>query len=158
MRGVAGRPGRSYHRRVGSRGPIVAIAAAASLAVPAGGAAAASACLKPAPAVSALIARGLRPSLHVEVARVAAVRGRGHFTSVLSSGVYFVSADLGKQGVATWAFSTGAYKTGHGAAFSVDRNARRVSVLGSLVSPQLLAGWGVGTRTKGYSASRACAG
>lgn len=135
----------------------MAFLAGASLALPAGGAAAGSVCLKPAASVQALVQRGLRPSLHVQVKRVAATRARGRFTSVLSSGVYFVSADLGKQGVATWAFSTTAYRTGHGAAFSVDRNARRVSVLGSLVSPQLLAGWGVGTRTKGYSASRACA-
>ena len=114
-------------------------------------------CLKPKATLVASLRGGLRPSAHATLLKVRATRAQGRFTSVLARGVYFVSADYGKRRVATWAVSTAAYSSGHGGVFSVDANARRISAFGSLISPELLASWGVSARTKGYAASRACA-
>ena len=142
---------------MGSRALLVI--ALLCLCVPAFGttrASSATACLRPKAVLASGLGRGLRPTAHVTLKKVAAVRGRGRFRNVVASGVYFVSANLGKQRIATWAVSPRAYSTGHGAIFAVDRNARRVSVFGSLISPQLLSSWGVNARTTGYSASRIC--
>ena len=139
---------------------VLLVVAVLFLCVPAVGttrASSATACARPKAVLTGGLARGLRPSAHVTLKKVAAVRGHGRFRNVVASGVYFVSANLGKQRIATWAVSLPAYATGHGAIFAVDRNARRVSVFGSLISPQLLSSWGVSARTTGYAASRSCA-
>jgi hypothetical protein len=149
-------PKRRYDRPVGSVRVILALGvAAASLVVPATAAPAAT-CVKASPLVVASLRHGLRPSAHATIGRTAAVRARGRFTNLLTGGIYFVSAPVGNGRVATWAVTTAAYRTGHGGVFAVDRNARKVSVLGALISPQLLASWGAGTHTHGYATSRAC--
>ena len=135
----------------------IALAALASVpALPAGAASAPAGCISPPAAASAALRHGLRPTAHVTLRGTTAVRAKGHFKSVLAGGVYFVSSRVGPNSVATWAFSAAAFKTGHGAVFSIDKNARRVSLLGSLVSPPVLAQWGVTTHTTGDESSRAC--
>jgi hypothetical protein len=47
-------------------------------------------------------------------------------------------------------------RTGGGVIFGVDSRARKVSTFGSLVTPQLIASWGVSVHADGYAASRAC--
>lgn len=133
---------------------LVLCATPAALASPA---AQTQTCLKPKAVLVASLRHGLRPAAHATLLKIRAVRAQGRFKSVLAGGVYFVSADYGKRRIATWAVSTSAYTSGHGGIFSVDANARHISAFGTLISPQLLASWGVSSRTKGYAASRTCA-
>jgi hypothetical protein len=137
---------------VGSRKAVAAVAALVAVAWPA----AAGACTAPPKALLASLRHGLKPSAHAQLRTVDAVRGRGRFKSVFAKGVWFVSGDVGGR-IATWAVSPDAFRTGHGAIFALDRTARTVSSFGVLVSPALIATWGVSTHTPGYAESRACA-
>jgi len=139
-------------RRVRSTAMLAAVFVAAGAA-----ANVAAASCDPAPqALVAIVRHGLRPAAHARLTTASLTRGQGRFRSVVASGVYFVSADVGRGRVATWAVTPSVVTSGQGGIFAVDRTARKVSRFGSLVPPALLATWGVSTHTRGYAASRAC--
>lgn len=136
---------------------VTAVVAAAGAASSTATSSPAARCLSPAPPLVKTLKSGLRPSAHARLVRVAAVRGQGAFSGVLKGGAYFVSANVGSKRMATWAVSTAAYRSGHGAILAVDGTARKVSRFGTLLSPELVASWGASPRSAGYRASRTCA-
>ena len=88
----------------------------------------------------------------------AAVRSRDSFRAGLrdlSSGLYFVSADVRPDpGLTTWAVAVPAFPTGRGLIFGIGPAARAVSVYGAGLNTRALGGT---EHSDGYSASRACA-
>jgi hypothetical protein len=81
-------------------------------------------------------------------------------------GTYFISANLGTRGIATWAASLFFLRGKEGSLgrislFAMSKTARAVSDPRSgfgaaIVPPGVLAGWGITTKTYGYAQSRAC--
>lgn len=74
----------------------------------------------------------------------------------LQEGVYFVSADVKPNpGIATWAVSAEAWRTGGGLIFGIDAAARAVTTFGVDVDPST---FGLDEGTEGYDESRNCVG
>src|SRR5215475_10126565 len=130
---------------------LTAVLVAAFVATDATADVAAASC-RPAPhALLATLRHGLQPTSHARLDSAFVTRGQGPFRGVVASGVYFVSADVGRARVATWAVTPSVLTSGQGGIFGVDMTARTVSRFGSLVSPALLAAWGVSTHARGYA-------
>ena len=111
----------------------------------------------PAPMVAALAA-GLKSKARGKLGRARAVRSSARITFPRSfaAGTYFVSAPVRGFGIATWAASAEAFRTGGGFITGVGPVARRVSVLGIDLPASTLRTWGLTERTDGYAASRRC--
>jgi hypothetical protein len=95
--------------------------------------------------------------VHVKSAR--AVKARGDFSAAppgFADGVYFISANLGAKGTATWAVNPEFLRTGGGLIFAIGKVARSVSDYGVDVRPDVLVGWGIRQTTYGYVQSRVC--
>jgi hypothetical protein len=81
-------------------------------------------------------------------------------------GTYFISANLGTRGIATWAASLFFLRGKEGSLgrislFAVSKTARAVADPNSgfaagILPPSVLAGWGIKKTTYGYAQSRAC--
>ncbi len=96
------------------------------------------------------------------------MKARGTFTAPfpLRGGVYFISANLGTRGIATWAASGFFFRGEEGplgriSLYAMSKTARAVSDPNSgfaagVFPPRVLAGWGITTKTYGYAQSRAC--
>jgi hypothetical protein len=97
------------------------------------------------------------------------VKARGTFTFPrsnvrrfpLSSGFYFISANLGTRGIATWVASLSFKRMTILWLIAMSKTARAVRDPGpgfaaAPVPPGVLAGWGITTKTYGYAQSRAC--
>ena len=122
--------------------------------------------------VRASVLKTLRAGLHAAVRpqlrSARAVKARGTFTGPFPGrgGVYFISANLGRRGVATWAASEFFVLGKEGSIgrltlFAISKTARAVSDprsgFGAAIPPQaLLVEWGVKPTTYGYAQSRAC--
>jgi hypothetical protein len=100
---------------------------------------------------------GLHRSVRVRSAR--AVKAQGDFSAAprgFAEGVYFLSANLGRKGVATCAVSARFFRGGGGLIFAMGKVARSVSDFGVDVCPDVVAGWGIRQTTPGYAQSRVC--
>jgi hypothetical protein len=80
-------------------------------------------------------------------------------------GTYFLSANLGTRGIATWATSLFFLRglegsLGRISLAAVSKTARAVSDphsgFAGILPPSVLAGWGIKKTTYGYAQSRAC--
>jgi hypothetical protein len=172
------RSGESLRRR-GSRVLVVLklVAVAAAVATIAAGASAETAsahpagaqCLQVRASVLNTIRDGLLPAVRPKLRSARAVKARGTFTGrgpFAPSGVYFISADLGTRGIATWAAS-GFFVRGKEAPLgritllAMSKTARAVAdpdsgFAAGVFPPSGLAGLGIKTTTYGYAQSRAC--
>jgi hypothetical protein len=147
---------------------VVAIVAAAPMAETASAHPARGRCVQVRASVLKSLRAGLRPTVRPQLGSAQAVEARGPFTLPLSfpGGVYFVSANLGRRGVATWvasgSFLSGAEGSiGRIRLFAMSKSARAVSDprsgFGATILPQSdLAGWGLKPTTYGYTQSRRC--
>jgi hypothetical protein len=116
-------------------------------------------CLPVRPALLAQLKASLTRKAKGKLGKTAAVRSRDDFSGAplgFQKGVYFVSANLRGLGVATWAVSADAYRTGGGLIFGVGPTARRYSVLGADIPLSTLRAWGLTVTADGYAASRNC--
>jgi hypothetical protein len=116
-------------------------------------------CLRVSAPVLRNLRSGLRASVRPKLRGARAVKARGDFSAAprgFSHGVYFVSANLRGRGIATWAVSTSVLHNAGGLIYAVGKLARRISIYGADVPPSVLAGWGISTRTYGYTQSRGC--
>jgi hypothetical protein len=97
------------------------------------------------------------------------VKARGTFTfpvrtgglNPFSGGVYFISANLGTRGIATWAAGLSFRRRSVLVLYPMSKTARAVTDTGFLRNGKLpelnvLAGWGIKTTTYGYAQSRNC--
>ena len=119
---------------------------------------AAGTCLSvPRPMVAALRS-GLKASARSRLGTPRAVRSsaRIKFPRSFAAGMYFVSAPVRGFGIATWAASAEAFRSGGGFITGVGSVARRVSILGIDIPPATLRIWGLTEGTDGYAASRRC--
>jgi hypothetical protein len=111
---------------------------------------------------------GLRPAVRPQLRSARAVKGRGAFTGpfIRSGGVYFISANLGTTGIATWAASWFFFRGTEGpigriSLYAMSKTARVVADPNSgfaagVFPPSVLAAWGITRKTYGYAQSRAC--
>jgi hypothetical protein len=152
------------------------VAVAAVVATIAAGAMAGTASARPAGAqclpVRASVLKTLRAGLHAAVRpqlqSARAVKARGAFTGPFtrSGGVYFISANLGTRGIATWAASWFFFRGTEGpigriSLYAMSKTARVVADPNSgfaagVFPPRVLAAWGIEKTTYGYTQSRAC--
>jgi hypothetical protein len=137
---------------------VAAVVAAAASSAPAGGTSSSAKCLRPPGAAVKTIRETLKAKARGKLGKARAVKSSARFTFPrgLRAGVYFVSAKVAGSGVATWALSTSAYRTGGGLVVGVGPIARRVSTAGIDLSRATLAAWGLTEHTAGYAESRAC--
>jgi hypothetical protein len=154
--------------------PVAAVAVVAAIAagVNAGTASARAAgarCLPVRASVLKTLRAGLRAAVRPQLRSARAVKARGTFTGLgpfTRSGVYFISANLGTRGIATWAAS-GFFvrgdeaRVGRIALFAMSKTARAVSDpnlgFGAAIVPlRGLATWGIKKTTYGYAQSRTC--
>jgi hypothetical protein len=140
---------------------VAATIAAGALAGTASARPAGAQCLQVRPSVLKTIGRGLRAAVRPQLRSARAVKARGTFAGPFASGAYFISANLGTRGIATWAASL---SFGHRAIlvyYAMSKTARAVadpnSGFAAGVFPlRVLAGWGIKKTTYGYALSRAC--
>jgi hypothetical protein len=113
----------------------------------------------PRPALAALKG-SLKGTAKGKLGKANAVRSRADFSGApirgLRKGVYFVSARVGGVGIATWAMTVDAFRTGGGLIYGVGSIARRFSDLGADVPTSTLKRFGLTEATEGYAASRSC--
>jgi len=84
-----------------------------------------------------------------------------------TGGTYFISANLGTRGIATWAASLFFLRGKEGSVgrislFAMSKTARAVAdphtgFAAGILAPSVLAVWGIKKTTYGYAQSRACA-
>jgi hypothetical protein len=97
------------------------------------------------------------------------VKARGTFTGsplTATGGTYFISANLGPRGIATWAASLYFLRgiegsLGRISLFAMSKTARAIAdpnsgFAAAVLPPSVLAGWGLKKTTYGYVQSRAC--
>jgi hypothetical protein len=154
---------------------VVAAIAAGAMAGTASARSAGAQCLQVRPSVLKTLRRGLRAAVRPQLRSGRAVKARGTFTFPgsrrqrrgWSGGVYFISANLGTRGIATWAANLLFFRGDRGligrgpVLFAMSTTARAVadpnSGFAAGVFPlRVLAGWGIKKTTYGYAQSRAC--
>ena len=125
-------------------------------------------CLPVRPSVLSTLRRGLRAAVRPQLRSARAVKARGIFTGPLSArgDTYFISANLGTRGIATWVASLFFLRgkeasLGRISLFAMSKTARTVADANSgfgaaVLPPDVLAGWGIKTTTHGYAQSRVC--
>jgi hypothetical protein len=125
-------------------------------------------CLPVRPSVLKTLRAGLRAAVRPQLRSARAVKARGSFTGPLTArgDAYFISANLGTRGIATWVaslfFLRGKEESlGRISLFAMSKSARAVADANSgfgasILPPGVLAGWGIKTTTDGYARSRAC--
>jgi hypothetical protein len=125
-------------------------------------------CLPVRASVLKTLRAGLRAAARPQLRSARAVKARGTFTAPfpLRGGVYFISANLGTRGIATWAASGFFFRGTEGpigriSLYAMSKTARAVADPNSgfaagVFPPRVLAGWGITTKTYGYAQSRAC--
>jgi hypothetical protein len=124
-------------------------------------------CLQVRPSVLKTIRAGLRAAVRPQLPSARAVKARGTFTGPFAGrgGAYFISANLGTRGIATWAASGFFFRGYEGSIgrislFAMSKTARAVSDPNAgfavVFPPGVLAGWGIKKTTYGYAQSRAC--
>jgi len=122
--------------------------------VPAG-----SRCVTPSQPFVARFRKGVRAKYRAKVGIFQAVKSRGKFGPFprsLQKGVYFLSSKVAGVGAATWAVSADAYRGGSGVMYSAEPVARKISTYGIDVSPAILNGRGISSKSDGFAQSRAC--
>jgi hypothetical protein len=125
---------------------------------PATGATNASPCLKAPASLVRSLKSGLKSNARGKLGTPRAVKSHDQYTVPrgLQAGVYYVSAPVRGFGVATWAVSASAFKTGGGLIIGVGPVARRVSVDGIDIPADTLRLWGLREIADGYAQSRRC--
>lgn len=126
-------------------------------------------CLPVRASVLQTLRAGLRAAVRSKLRSARAVKVGGTFTGLgpfARSGVYFISANLGTRGIATWASSVSFFRgteasLGRITLYAMSKTARAVvdpnsGFAAGVFPPSLLAGWGIKTTTHGYARSRAC--
>jgi hypothetical protein len=119
-----------------------------------------SSCVTPGASLTKALRKGMTDPSGPALVRIRAVLSPGTFPSApagMRRNVYFVSARVTGKGVATWAVSSPAFKSGSGFILSVDPLARAVSRFGSALSREVITAWGFNARARGYEQSRKCA-
>ena len=121
-------------------------------------ASAASPCLKAPASLVHSLKSGLKSNARGKLGTPFAVKSRDRYTIPrgLQAGVYYVSAPVRGFGVATWAVSASAFRTGGGLIIGTGPVARRVSVLGIDIPASTLRLWGLRETANGYAPSRRC--
>jgi hypothetical protein len=147
---------------------VAATIAAGAMAGTASARPAGAQCLQVRPSVLKTLRRGLRAAVRPQLRSARAVKARGTFTGsplTARGGTYFISANLGTRGIATWAASLFFLRglegsLGRISLAAVSKTARAVSDPNSgfagILPPSVLAGWGIKKTTYGYAQSRAC--
>jgi hypothetical protein len=158
---------------------VVAAIAAGATAGTASARPAGAQCLQVRASVLNTLRRGLRAAVRPQLRSARAVKARGTFTvpgpqgtyrrrNPWSGGVYFISANLGARGIATWASDVlffrgdpGQIAAGRILLLAMSKTARAVvdhdSGWAALTLPlSVLAESGIKTTTYGYAQSRAC--
>jgi hypothetical protein len=156
---------------------VVATIAAGAMAGPASARPAGARCLQVRPSVLNTLRRGLRAAVRPQLRSARAVKARGSFGGpfILTTGggrftprggPYFISANLGTRGIATWAASLFFLRgkeasLGRITLFAMSKTARAVADPNSgfaagILPPGVLEGWGIEETTYGYAQSRAC--
>jgi len=125
-------------------------------------------CLQVRASVLKTLRAGLRAPVRPQLRSARAVKARGTFAGPFPrrGGVYFMSANLGTRGIATWAASRFFLRglegqIGRISLFAMSKTARAVADPNSgfaagVFPPRVLAAWGITTKTYGYAQSRAC--
>jgi hypothetical protein len=126
-------------------------------------------CLQVRASVLKTLRAGLRAAVRPQLRSARAVKARGTFTGgpfARRGDVYFISANLGTRGIATWAagwffFHGEEGSIGRITLFAMSETARAVpdpdSGFAAARAPlSVLAGWGIKKTTYGYAQSRAC--
>jgi hypothetical protein len=126
-------------------------------------------CLPVRPSVLKTLRAGLHAAVRPQLRSARAVKARGTFTGLgpfARSGVYFISANLGTRGIATWAASGFFFRgteapIGRISLYAMSKTARVVADPNSgfaagVFPPRVLAAWGIKKTTYGYTQSRAC--
>jgi len=148
---------------------VAATIAAGAMAGTASARPAGAQCLQVRPSVLKTLRRGLRAAVRPQLRSARAVKARGTFTGsplTATGGTYFMSANLGTRGIATWAASLFFLRGKEGSLgrislFAVSKTARAVADPNSgfaagILPPSVLAVWGIKKTTYGYAQSRAC--
>jgi hypothetical protein len=139
----------------------VATIAASALAGTASAHPAGARCLQVRASVLKTLRRGVRAAVRPQLRSARAVKARGTFAGPFASGAYFISANLGTRGIATWAASLSFGQRAILVHFAMSKTARAVADRNSgfaagMLPLSALAVWGIKKTTYGYAQSRAC--
>ena len=149
---------------------VLATIAAGAMAGTAAARPAGAPCLPVRASVLKTLRAGVRAAVRPQLRSARAVKARGTFTGLgpfARSGVYFISANLGARGIATWAAS-GFFVRGKEASLgrqvtllAMSKTARAMvdpnsGFAAGINPPSVLAKLGLKTTTYGYAQSRAC--
>jgi hypothetical protein len=148
---------------------VVAAMAAGAMVGTASARPAGAQCVQVRASVLNTLRRGLRAAVRPQLRSARAVKAQGTFAGdpfTPRGGAFFISANLGTRGIATWAASLFFLRGKEGSLgrvslVAMSKTARAVAdpnsgFAASILSPSVLAGWGIKTTTNGYAQSRAC--